>query len=1526
MSGFVLSRKHKTALGALVRPEPVEGSYNRISRRPLSKAEVPSTRGFPLSFAQERAWFMDRLFPGSPLYNLNCDWRFTYAVDIGTLRRSVNEIVRRHESLRTTFSAIDGEPIQIVASSLTLAVPVVNLHGLSGPEREATALRLANEEAQRPFDLERGPLVRTTLLSMGGDEYIFLLTVHHIISDGWSLGVFWDELLTIWTAFDRGEPSPLPVLSIQYVDFAVWQRNWLTGKVLASQIAYWKNQLSGLTQLQLCADHPRPAAQTANGSTSALALGPSLSSALKAFGREQGATLFMTLLAGFQSLLFRYTGQDDVAVGTFIANRTRAETEPLIGFFVNTLVLRSDFSGTPSFRELLRQVRRTTVDAYVHQDLPFAKLVQELQPERDLSRNPLFQVAFQLLNLPDVREGDGDSDARMLGVQRGTAILDITLSIWESTDGLAGEIEYNRDLFDAGTIDRMAAHFRNLLLDAVRHPDVAIHELALLDDDERRQLLVDWNATGAEYPREASLVSLFEAQVARGPGVTALVCEGQRSSYAELNRRANQLARHLRGLGVGLETRVGICMDRSIDMVIGLLAILKAGGAYVPLDPAYPADRLAYMVNDAGLEVLLSQQRLVGRLPRGGARVVCRENWDAAAGEDGANLGVAIAPENLAYVIYTSGSTGRPKGVLAMHRGAVNRFAWMWEAYPFEAGEVCCARTSLSFVDSVWEIFGPLLGGIRTVIIPEEKLRDVAQLVATLAQNGVTRLVLVPSLLVAMLDSFDDLGARLRALKYWITSGEALSAELARRFRERIPHGILINLYGSSEVAGDVTCFDLGKATPTHGIPIGRPIANTQTYIVDRDLRPVPVGVPGELLVGGEGLSRGYHNLPELTAEKFIANPFDSRAAARLYRTGDLARYLPDSQIEFLGRRDRQVKIRGFRIELGEIEAVLSRHPSVKNAIVMAREDGTGGPRLVAYIVRSSDYDGSELRNGASSWSERRTRQWQEVWEQIYDETPVPADPALHLGGWNSSYTGLPIPVDEMREWVDRAVERVRSLAPSSVLDIGCGAGLLLLRLAQSCDRYCGTDFSAGALRYVRAQLRALNLCNVSLLHRPADDFTGLEPESFDVVVLNSVVQYFPDIDYLVAVLGGAIRVVRPGGAIYLGAVRSLPLLEAFHTSVELQRASALLPIGQLRRRICKRLSEEEELVIDPAFFFAIQRHFPQISQVLIEPKRGRFQNELTRFRYEVVLHVNFPPHQTGIGDWLEWRRGWMSMPAIRQELREGKYETLRIARIPNGRLTSERKALELLASLREEDTVRDLRDALGAFRDNGVDPEELWDLQGIVPYSVQLHWSGVAADDCFDALICKRKLGSTLAEEPTRPTFRAESGGRRSWSDYASNPLQRVLPEVLVPELRRFVRAALPEHMAPATFVWLDSLPLTPSGKVDHTALPALDAARPERKTAYLAPRTRTERVLAGACIQLLGVDRVGADDNFFQLGGHSLLAIRLLSRVREAFQVELPLRAVFESPTVAGLAQLVEEMLSRGAETNRPIRRRGS
>lgn len=940
-------------------------------RAPIVARHSP-TEPVPLSFAQQRLWILNQLAPGNPFYNVDLAIPLMMRLDEDVLRRSLHEIVRRHEALRTTFEPVDGEPLQRIHAELSLPLPVIDLRPLPDAERDEEALRLAAEEARRPFDLHTPPLVRTTLLRLGDEHYVFLLTMHHIVCDGWSMAIFFHELMTLYGAFSEGQPSPLPDLVIQYADFSVWQRRWLKGGELDTQLAYWTRQLAGAPVLELPTDRRRPAAGTFQGALHWFALPASLQAALRAIGQEDGATLFMTMLAAFQVLLHRYTGQDEIVVGSPIANRTRPEIEGLIGFFVNSLVLRTDLTGSPTFREVLRRVREMALAAYNHQDLPFERLVEELQPERDATRNPLYQVSFQLFTaqsaspMPqDSGSGSGArSGASYLEVDRGTANLDLALDMSDTPDGFYGRLEYSTDLFDADRIARMAGHFATLLEGVAADPDCPISALPILTPPERHQLVAEWNDTATGYGVETRVHGLFEAQVARTPNAVALVVHGREVSYAALNHQANQLAHHLQARGIGPEAVVGVCVERSVELIVALLAVLKAGGAYLPQDATYPKERLRFMLAESQSPVLLTETRLSERFADCGATEVwCLDTLlPELAGLSDANPQSDVTAGNAAYVIYTSGSTGRPKGVVVEHGALSNHLQWMLATFPLTASDRMPQKYSISFDVAAWEIFGPLLAGAALVIADPRHHHDTGYLARLVEEERLTIIDVVPSQLELLLD--EPSFAASRTLGRVLCGGEALSVELQQRFFGRCS-AELHNLYGPTEATIAATAWACRRGDERERLPIGRPGANARAYILDPHLQLVPVGVPGELYLAGGCLARGYLRNPTLTAERFLADPHAGTPGARMYKTGDRARYLPDGDIECLGRLDTQLKLRGFRIETGEIESVLREHPAVLDAAVIAREAADGLPAdtetLTEQLAHAGDEAASDL-------------------------------------------------------------------------------------------------------------------------------------------------------------------------------------------------------------------------------------------------------------------------------------------------------------------------------------------------------------------------------------------------------------------------------------------------------------------------------------------------------------------------------------------------------------------------------------
>ncbi|HWI63133.1 MAG TPA: amino acid adenylation domain-containing protein, partial [Symbiobacteriaceae bacterium] len=882
--------------------------------------------------AQERLWFLEQLEPGTALYSIPMTMRLAGSLDLAALERSVNEIMRRQSALRITFGAdAEGRPFQVVGEFAPITLPVTDLSGETDPEAEA--LRLARAEAGRPFDLARGPLVRWNLYRLAPDLHWIQINLHHIISDGLTVGVIFRELALFYAGFLTNKEPALPDLPITYCAFARRQRDELAGGALTPHIEYWKQKLGGpLPALQLPTDRPRPAVLGHKGDTEVTRLPAGLMEALKTFSRREGATLFMTLLTALKVLLYRYSRQTDITVGTPIAGRPSADVEGLAGLFINTLVLRSDLSGSPSFRQLLRQVRETALEAYAHQELHFAKLVEVLHPDRHLGGSPLFQVMFGLesalaeLSMPGLV-------CEQVWVSTGTSKFD--LSLYMNEDGCYWE--YNADLFEPETVRRMGAQFAVLLQAAVGDPERSIDALPILPSGERQCLVETWNAaTAADYPQDRCVHQLFAKQAAATPDRTALVCDGTVWTYRELDERSNRLAAYLRRLGVGPESLVGICLERSAEMVLAMLGVHKAGGAYVPMDPAYPRERLAYMLSESGANVVLTAAHLKETLPA--EKAVCLDAaWPEIAQESAAGLESGAGPDNLAYVIFTSGSTGKPKGVQVLHRGLTNILTWTIRHHRLAPQDALLAVTSISFDIAGTELFPPLLTGGRLILAGHGATGDGARLKALAEEHGVTFLQGTPATYRILLAA----GWQSRPGLTLIIGGEPLPRELADRIIGG--GGTLWDQYGPTETTIWSTYW---QVEPTGPILIGRPVANTQCYILDPRLEPVPIGVPGELYIGGDGVARGYLNRPELTAERFLQTPH-----GRIYKTGDLCRFRPDGQIEYLGRLDNQVKIRGYRIELGEIEAVLEQHPAVTQAVVVARPDASGELGLVAYYV-----------------------------------------------------------------------------------------------------------------------------------------------------------------------------------------------------------------------------------------------------------------------------------------------------------------------------------------------------------------------------------------------------------------------------------------------------------------------------------------------------------------------------------------------------------------------------------------------
>jgi amino acid adenylation domain-containing protein/non-ribosomal peptide synthase protein (TIGR01720 family) len=1482
----------------------------------LSLADAIAIRGrpnfLPLSFAQQRLWFLEQQQGPNTTYNVPVAAWMKGVLDTSLLTRAFNELIARHEVLRTTFHQHEGRAYQAIAPKLEILPRCVDLRAFGEPTKQETELhKQITEENRRPFCLTTGPLLRITLYTLDTDSHVVAITIHHIVSDGWSMGIVIREFSALYSAFQQGKPSPLPPLSLEYPDFVCWQRDWFENHVLDHELSYWKRQLAGApTELQLPTDYARPAVSSYRGQTFRFQLSAVLSEKLRQLARQEDSTLFMVLLAGFKVLLLRYTGQKDIVVGTAIANRNRREIEPLIGLFVNTLVLRSKLRGNHSFREVLQQVRTVALDAYAHQDLPFEKLVDELRADRDANRNPVFQVLFALQNAPQDELRLPGMSIRLMPLDTGTAKFDLYLSMEERGTELHGAFEFSTDLFRQATVARMAEHYERILDSVVREPQQPIAVLPILSKAEEQKITALHNSARTEYPKNASIHRLFESIARKYPEAPAVCGQYKEFSYSQVNALANGLANRLLTLSSNLRgTFVGICMARSPEMMIAILAALKTGAAYLPLDPAWPSQRLNKILDEAGVLLVLGTEPVRNRIASPHRIVLALDSdlfWDDD--KDPGNLSVEVSSNELAYVMYTSGSTGAPKGVCVPHQ-AVVRLVRNTNYFEVGVDDVFLHLSAPSFDASTFEIWGALLNGCKLAVI-ESDTPSLDEIEKTIHLHGVTVLWLTAGLFHL---TVDERISALRPIKQLLAGGDSLSVPHVQRLLREIPDCTFINGYGPTENTTFSCCHRiLDPSTFGASVPIGRPIANTQAYIVDSAMRLIPPGVRGELVLAGDGLADRYLEQPDWTSERFVPNPFAEAPGERIYRTGDYARWLADGTIEFLGRIDQQVKIRGFRVELEEIQNVLNASPEVKESVVVAREDDSGHKRLVAYVVLNTD-SGPAILNALEN---EQISSWETLYKDTYNQTAP--DPVFNIVGWDSTYTGAPIPEEEMREWVDSTANRIRALGANRILEIGCGTGLLLYRLAPACERYVAVDFSQPALQQITAHtLGRPEFANLRLHQSTADQLDKIEND-FDLVILNSVVQYFPSIDYLRRVLANAISKVRAGGAIFIGDIRNFALLDAYHASVEVATASAVLNAVQLADRIAHRKSQEQELLIAAEFFPALQQHDSRITGIKLEPKRGRFHNELTKFRFDATFFINKPGTPQPDVRWHKWSAQDWSLERICDELKQLRVDAFGLTGIRNTRLANESLILQWIDEQPVE-TVGHLRNTLQNRALNEIDPETLCSCASNL---------GIHCDIClslsdplaFDAVF--RPACQTLdgpRQTPVVMDFPSRERPIKPWIQYANNPLQQKLVRDLIPRLRQSLRDQLPDYMVPSAFLPLDRLPLTPNGKIDRRALPQIDRSTFEQQ--YEAPSTDAEKLLADIWGEVLGVDRVGVHDNFFELGGDSILSIQIVARAATS-GIHLRTRDLFERQTVAELVSHIAKhpTIMRYLEKGRP------
>ncbi|WP_378730241.1 amino acid adenylation domain-containing protein [Nocardia brasiliensis] len=1457
----------------------------------------------PLSFAQQRLWFIHRLEGPSATYNMALAVRL-HGVDVSALTAAIGDVVTRHESLRTVFADADGVPSQRVLDPDSVEVPVTVAERNADDVDPAELDAAVTAAVRYGFDLSSEIPLRANVFRSDADEFVLVLLIHHIAGDGWSLTPLLRDLSQAYAARrQRQEPRwrPLPV---QYADYTLWQRELLGSStdpdsVLSQQFEYWRRELDGLPeQLRLPTDRPRPRVASYRGDMVYFRIDPEIRTAVEHLAVREGATVSMVLQSALAVLLFKLGAGEDIPIGAPIAGRTDEALTELVGFFVNTWVLRAAVVPDASFTEILGVVREKALAGYENQDVPFELLVELLNPTRSAAHHPLFQVTLAFQN--NTRPALELSGVRIepYPAATATARFDLFFNIAEAPAGdpWNGFVEYATELFDRSTVEAMAARLVRLLRQLASDPEVPVGSIDVLDADERELVLRRWNDTTVEIPDYTTITGLFRAQVAATPDAIAVVCADRKMTYHELDIRADRLARALISRGVGPDGVVAVALPRSTNLIVTLLGVLKAGGGYLPIDPAYPSDRLAFVLADAAPVVVVTDSATAHALPPTTTPHLYLDSMEAldtfAEGDRaGMDRVVAVDSQNLACVIYTSGSTGVPKGVGITHRNVANLVAQAWSA---GVDDRVLVHSSIAFDASTYEIWPALCGG-ATLVVAVEQRSDPAEITRLVESWSVTKMFATPPLLSALVDHMEPLpGKPFQSLRQVNTGADTLAPGLVRSLRAIGQDLRIDNLYGPTEATVDVTAYRVPDGELGAVVPIGAPVANTRVFVLDSWLVPVPVGVPGELYVAGAQLARGYHGRAGLTAARFVADPFDRTGAGRLYRTGDVVRWTSAGVLEFAGRVDDQVKIRGFRVEPGEVETVLAQHPSVAQAVVVAH-DSDAGKQLVGYVV--ADHSGATAGEG------ELVGQWRRVYDDLYgrngngkDARPVDSGEVAFgtvFGGWNSSYTGAAIPVEQMREWRATTVERIRALHPRRVLEIGVGSGLIMSHLAPDCAEYWATDFSAATISTLRRQLGELNgewVDRVSLSVRSADDTAGLPEHYFDTVVLNSVIQYFPSQSYLRRVLERVLRVLAPGGAVFIGDVRNLALLAEFTTAAQIARNGGDDPVA-VGERVRRDISAEQELLLAPEYFRALGDVL-DIGAVDIELKRGYSMNELTRYRYDVVLYPA-PTNALSVAE--APKVAFRDDDRLRALLRDQHPDVIRVTGIPHAGLVGEVEATNRIRAGHSGVAT----DALGVGFEGmldtiadraGVVPEDLYVLGRRLGYTTAVTWS--ARPDRMEAVFVDPATadGRPLTDVYTAAAPVGDPAG------YANNPQAGLLAA----DVRRWAADRLPEFMVPATVMVIGSVPLTTSGKLDRKALPDPEFAS---SAEYRAPDSEREQVLAELFAEILGLDRVGVDDSFFALGGHSLLATRLASRIRAVTGVEVPIRTIFDAPTVAQL-----------------------
>ncbi|MBK8549759.1 MAG: non-ribosomal peptide synthase/polyketide synthase [Ignavibacteria bacterium] len=1447
----------------------------------------PRPEHIPLSYSQERLWFIDRM-EGSIQYHVPAVLELHGKLNIKAIEYAFWNIVSRHEILRSAIRNVEGVGYQYVKKDNKW-----KLHTEYGakyrddPEKLHEYIKLL---INTPYDLSEDYMLRGQLISLSEEDHVLIVTLHHIASDGWSVSVIVRELAELYSSFiENREPELLP-LPLQYADYALWQRNYLKGEVLEKKLDYWVNKLDGVAMLQLPTDFRRPERQSFNGAFTHFKIEKDLADKLQDLSQQNGTTLYMILLAAFKVMLYRYSGQHDICVGSPIAGRQQQEIEGLIGFFVNSLALRSNADSDLTFREFLQQVRTTTLEAYENQEVPFETVVDAVVNEREVNRNPLFQVMFALQNTPEVSHLNlGDIQIKNYTHGLTTSKFDFTFYLAETALGLDGMVEYSTDLYSEQTIERMIDHFKELLSSIVQNPEESIGSLSMLTYGEKHQLLAEFNDTYSEYPRKKSITELFDEQVLKTPDSTAIVYGQEKLTYKKFNEHSNQLANYLIERGVRPGESIGLFCSRSNEMIIGMFGILKAGCAYVPFNTDYPAERLSFIIEDTGIKNIVTVGKdLYNESGLAGYEVIDVKD-SVSSSKDSPEI--KTNSESCAYVMFTSGTTGRPKGIAVSHKNIIKLV--------YDTGEISVKPedrilqwSNYSFDGSTYDIYSSLLTGASLYIIKDNRAADVDELASMIKEQKITIIFVT----TALFNTFIDINPHsLKGLRKILFGGEMVSPSHVRKALAILGEGKIVHVYGPTETTVYAIGYPLDTVREDDVIPIGKPLSNTSLFVLNDCSRLVPVGVSGELFIGGDGVSQGYVNNSLLTQEKYLPNPFSKDQNEKMYRTGDIVKWLPDGNIVYLGREDDQVKIRGYRIELGEIESLMNKLDEVSSSCVVIVQDQAATNKLVAYYIPAWE----EVKLREVDLYQKHIDNWNELYEIEYSKADQTEDTdyEFNIIGWNDSFTGQPIPKENMRVWLDDIVDVILADKPKRVLEIGCGTGLIYYKLTGHIQNYIGIDFSEVSVNQIRNQIAKAEKdyppteLKVGFAHEVKLD----KDETVDMIILNSIVQYFPGEKYLSDILAKSIPMLKGKGKIIIGDVRDNRLLKSFKGRLHLAKSKETLSAADFNWAVEQEVSREEELCFSPEYFYNLRHKYPEITHIEIQWKDGDYENELTLYRFTATIYAGIEKDLIK-PDWQTWNKETGSDNII-EKVNNGN-SIIAIKDLPNPRLSKE-ILLEKGMKDKSVRTVGDLSEYINRTSQESVEINEMISIAKSKGYKCRFFLD----DDPFKINLFMQK-GSQDVFVKQDYNYDADAS-----AIYTSNvPLLRDIFVMLKKDIQELLKNQLPDYMIPSELVALQNFPLNSNGKIDRNFLKKSEEMFRSSSINYKPPVTESEHELTAIWKELLGVDRIEIHDNFFELGGHSLLAMRVVSAIRKQMEIEIAIKDIFLCPTISELGLFLE------------------